>query len=250
MASVKAPVGARWGWIATQIQLSFGVTPTQVTELLGSEDGRSKFTALLTRPDSPARVLVFYQPRDVRAGPDDVRPGQGPPVLFVTHGSDDRLRGKALYFLRAAPAGRAVDIDKTSDSDLLVGELTADVLGGLRAQLASVYEPALARRDEKDWGKAAPAEAEEFRACMASITADISEAIENLDVGAPLRVPDASWDLEVALRECIKPGRVNPELLRHLEGALTSLSNHRCSAIACGCRCRACFDIRYVLSHT
>jgi dynein heavy chain len=188
-------------------------------ELLLSEDGHSRFTSLLLRPDSPARLFVYYQPRDVRHGPDDVRAGHGAPVLFCTLGTDDRLRGKALFFLRNSAAGKAVDVDKAYDSDLLAGEMKGDVLQGLQSQLAAVYEPALMRRDDAEWGKADSASVQSFKTSLMAFRQDVAETLESLDSGVELQRPDASlFDLEAAARDCAKPSRLSPDLLRHFEG--------------------------------
>lgn len=85
------------------------------------QDGYARFTALFN-PTGPPRLFVFFQPRDVRGADGEVHPGAGAPVLFATLGNEDRIRRKALYFLRNTAPGKSVDLDVASGADLMLGE--------------------------------------------------------------------------------------------------------------------------------
>lgn len=62
----------RFRWIGEQIKNCFGVDPEA---FLQGEEVYTQFHALITRPDAPSKVFVFYQPRSV-VTPVRVRPGE------------------------------------------------------------------------------------------------------------------------------------------------------------------------------
>ncbi|RYG41174.1 hypothetical protein EON68_03390, partial [archaeon] len=136
---------------------------------------------------------------------------------------EDRLRGKALFFLRVSTAGKPIDMDVASSPDLLVGEVGADVLQALEAQVSVVFQPALTRREDSEWGKADASASSSFKSSLAVFSTEMAEARESLEGGVELSTPDvAGYDWEAAAANLARPTRLQPDLLRHCEALMES----------------------------
>jgi dynein heavy chain, axonemal len=197
--------------------------------------------------EAPSKIFVFYQPRDfitpvsdspsahvfLRATREpgaaptlqegEALPGTGEPGLFTSLGGDDRVRGKTVYFLRANGSKGVPDFENRDGSELLVGELTPDVLGSLQAQMTEVFQPVFIKReDAAEWGKAEQPHVSAFKASLAAFTDDMHEAIDSLEERVQLMQPDASIDLEAAARDITRPSRLLPDTIRAFETLLES----------------------------
>ena len=109
-----------------------------------------------------------------------------------------------------------------NDGGLLVGELSADLLGGLAASLGEMYGRHVAER--ADWGKAEPEAREELRRDMSRIAATLDDAIRAHEGGLSLAAPPPSVDLDEALRSTVPRGKskratIEAELVTQLQGA-------------------------------
>lgn len=149
--------------------------------------------------------------------------GTGDPQLFASLGGDERLRSKALYFLRATGSKGVPDFDNRDGVDLLSGELTPDVLGSLQAQMQEVYQPVFMKReDAAEWGKAEAPQVSSFKTSLQAFTEEMHETMESLDERVQLQLPDEGVDLEAAARDVTRPARLSPDTIRHFETLLES----------------------------
>lgn len=150
-------------------------------------------------------------------------PGTGDPVLFTSLGGDERIRSKALYFLRATGAKGVPDFDGRDGAELLSGELTPDVLASLQAQMLEVYQPAFLRReDAAEWGKAEAPQVGAFKASLQAFTEEMHETMESLDERVQLQFPNEGLDLEAAARDVTRPARLSADTIRQFEALLES----------------------------
>lgn len=186
----------------------------------------------------PEKLMCFYQPLDRQTESGEWIAGDGAAQLFLTFGDREKLRGKAVYFIRnLTDPSKGVDLDKVcthcvgprsadikqaSDSSVLVGEVTSDPLRLLESQVSGVYKPSFENRT--DWGKADDDQSHEFKSEVSKFVDGLADTLRSLGGGIELAKPDSKYDLEA-----ISQGRnrEDPELVRHFEGA----------QLRCSCRC-------------
>ena len=150
-------------------------------------------------------------------------PGTGDPQLFTSLGGDERIRSKALYFLRATGTKGVPDFENRDGVELLVGELTPDVLASLQAQMLEVYQPAFMRREDMaEWGKAEAPQVGAFKASLQAFTDEMHETMESLDERVQLQLPDEGVDLDAAARDVTRPARLSADTIRQFEALLES----------------------------
>ena len=113
MASIRT----RHEFIVAKLQDSFGVDAAEALAavkkhlamlndfLLGGEGGAGGAAAAA----SSSHVLAYYQPRDSKNEDGEWVVGAGKPEVFFTHGDEEKLRAKAIFFIRTVDK---VDLDK------------------------------------------------------------------------------------------------------------------------------------------
>lgn len=75
--------------------------------------------------DGPTVIFVYYQVQDQ---PDDPQGNQNAdPTLFVTTGETDKLKDKAVYFVRS-PGTKVIRQDEASDNSVWYGEITPNCI--------------------------------------------------------------------------------------------------------------------------
>lgn len=119
MASLKT----RHEFIASKLQDAFGVDAAEATaavkkslallnDFLGVEAPGSVAGGAGATPAAAggsSHVLAYYQPRDSKNEDGEWVAGAGKPECFFTHGDEEKLRNKAIFFIRTVDK---VDLDK------------------------------------------------------------------------------------------------------------------------------------------
>jgi hypothetical protein len=145
------------------------------------------------------------------------------PKLTLTSGEDDRVVGKALYFLRTNPRGVAAG-DKLNVGDMASGVVAEGALESLSAVVNAMYLPAL--RGQKDWGKLngtadMAANTDEFLGDVRRFGAAIAEAAASLRAVAELAKPASEYVASVELKpSAFKTAAEDAKTLFHMNRVL------------------------------
>ena len=70
------------------------------------------------------KIIVCYQIQDTNNN-DDIKDTSAEPTLFFTYGESEKLKEKAIWFVRMLPDNRkSVNLNETSDNEVIWGEIT------------------------------------------------------------------------------------------------------------------------------
>ena len=116
MASLKT----RHEFIASKLQDAFGVDAAEalaavkkglalLNDFLGVEAPGAGGAGAAPAAGGSSHVLAYYQPRDSKNEEGEWVVGTGKPECFFTHGDEEKLRNKAIFFIRTVDK---VDLDK------------------------------------------------------------------------------------------------------------------------------------------
>jgi hypothetical protein len=116
MASLKT----RHEFIASKLQDAFGVDAAEalaavkkglalLNDFLGVEAPGAGGAGAAPAAGGSSHVLAYYQPRDTKNEEGEWVVGTGKPECFFTHGDEEKLRNKAIFFIRTVDK---VDLDK------------------------------------------------------------------------------------------------------------------------------------------
>ena len=174
------------------------------------DDAFALLTDFLSNTSSPSRHAVFVDVlTEVPGGGGDET---AQVAISVTDGMSSKLRGDAVYFVRAPGwEGRALDLTVDSDDALSWGTVSGNVLQTFDNMLSKQYRPLFDAR--RNWGKSAPAHTASYLGTFDKFSALLSESLRTLKSGLELRKPDSRYDLDsVSLRADAAP---SPELMVH-----------------------------------
>ena len=96
-------------------------------------------------------IFLFDQKADVINESGEAIDGHGESKVLVTVGEQERLKGRAVYFMRTIAEGKTVKMENGSDTELLYGEIAANPLESLETSLGSIFLPFL--KKSSDWGQ-------------------------------------------------------------------------------------------------
>jgi len=82
-----------------------------------------------------------------------MREANADPSLFITNGENERLKDKAVYFIRNLPEGKkSVELTESNDNQVIFGELSPNILQQLNNTLDMGYQPMIELIPKPDWG--------------------------------------------------------------------------------------------------
>ena len=111
------------------------------------------------------------------------------PQLILTTGESDKLRGKAVYFVRATT--KAVNASSV-EQDITCGEIASSALDTFRALVMDLFLPIL-KEQAHPWGKNSEESTAEFMTSTAKFAGTLSEAVNSLQGGVELRKPERKY---------------------------------------------------------
>jgi len=78
------------------------------------------------------------------------------PQLFLTYGDLERIKDKAVWFLRnLAENKKKININEANNEEVLFGEVTPNPVRVLSFMIEYIYDP-LINGDKHDWGLTDP----------------------------------------------------------------------------------------------
>ncbi|KAJ1453032.1 dynein heavy chain, N-terminal region 1-domain-containing protein [Pelagophyceae sp. CCMP2097] len=179
-----------------------------------------KLEHFLKGETAESKLFVFYQaPVSEKGDFDEGWPSESSPELFFCQGSATRLSAKCAVFIRALPAGVALDLTKSSSPELLYVELSGNALGAIANYLDSCFQPIF--ENSEQWGKADEEQKVDFLAEMANFVGTVKEALSSLIGGLVLDSPVMNSPEGLSVKTFSQQSKVNPELIPQFEQLLS-----------------------------
>eukprot|EP00899_Mesostigma_viride_P009796 jgi/Mesvir1/18818/Mv04309-RA.2 len=207
----------RHKWLAGKIASAYGFKDATIPEKLLSDHAVSKQVYDFCSPTGPVKLMFFYQVPEKENADGEFVPIGEKPVLFLTNGDNEKLRGKAVYFIRINNKGIA---EKTIEQDVTFGEVLGSALESFRVLMTDVFYPVL--KEQESWGVNPEEATAEFLASTTKFGATLREAANSLQGGVELRHPDKKWvDADVELKvQTFNKLAADEDALAHFESVL------------------------------
>ena len=85
-------------------------------------------------------------------GNDDIKDNNQEPTLFINYGEPEKLKEKAVWFIRMLPEHRkTVNLQEITDNEVLWGEVSPHCVAQLNNLMENVYYPMIFSLDDKEW---------------------------------------------------------------------------------------------------
>ena len=134
---------------------AFDKDPQHVEDVFREHANLKRLNDFLEGKSKHHHIFIFDQKTDVINDTGEPVDGPGDTKIIVTAGEQERLKGRAVFFLRTLPADKAIKVDIATDNDLLFGEMSGNPLESLNTSLGSVFLPFLKRNGtESEIGRA------------------------------------------------------------------------------------------------
>lgn len=128
----------------------------------------------------PAHIFVYYQqPYRIDEETGEVRDTGSSQEFFVTDGSNLKLRGKGLYFVRTN-ADKPVNTNGTNDSEILFGEVSEHSVTALNTTINQVFKPLVDQLGKNEWGVCEDEQRKEFSSVFDKFANELSEALKSI----------------------------------------------------------------------
>lgn len=111
-------------WMMQIIEDSFRISDTEMSDFQKVEKNEEYLRNFLDGQGS-RKFMVYHQVEDLQ-GHEGGREANAEPYLFVTHGDQERLKGKAVVFIRnlgEMEGKKGVKLDEDQDSEVLFLEV-------------------------------------------------------------------------------------------------------------------------------
>eukprot|EP00217_Crustomastix_stigmatica_P013603 CAMPEP_0183798542 /NCGR_PEP_ID=MMETSP0803_2-20130417/19119_1 /TAXON_ID=195967 /ORGANISM="Crustomastix stigmata, Strain CCMP3273" /LENGTH=4519 /DNA_ID=CAMNT_0026043227 /DNA_START=42 /DNA_END=13598 /DNA_ORIENTATION=- len=211
---------ARGRWICVKLSEGFDLKVEDVEKTL-----HEKYEAELTdfyKADGPPKLVFFHQVPEEETEDGEFVPVGTKPELFLTSGEMDRLKGKAVYFIRSgAKDDRPKPVgEKTVEQDIAVGEINgSSALDTFRSLVSDLFLPILSEQEK--WGKNTEENTQDFMANANKFSNDLNKAVSSLHGGVELRKPDKHYVDTIELRQqMFNKAASDPEIAKHFEEVL------------------------------
>jgi dynein heavy chain len=210
---------ARHRWMAEVTASAFNKDVQFVEDVFREHGNLKRFNDFLEGKSKHSHIFIFDQKTDVINEVGEPVDGPGEAKLIVTPGEQERLKGRAVYFLRTLPNEKAVKLDVSSDQELMFGEIAANPLASLDTSLGSVFMPYL-QRSFGEWGQCDTEQKQEFLVGFERFSGELSEAIKSLSGGIELRALENKYDVDPRTMAAHDIVREHPEVVQQFEQLL------------------------------
>ncbi|KAF4694988.1 hypothetical protein FOZ60_006111 [Perkinsus olseni] len=209
-------------WMATCASWAWGLGDEGVAlvlEELQEASNKRKLMEFLEGHTKYDHIFLFRQVPDLPIrGDADPQDAAGPARIVVTYGEDDRLKGKAVSFVRSGLApGKSVKLEVACGEDLLVGEASGNPLESLDTAFTGILLPLIntTMSEDEAWGQCDGEQKSEFTTSIHKISGGLTEALKSLTGGIELRGSGRCRRYQDIVKE-------NPEISLQFEGLLES----------------------------
>jgi dynein heavy chain len=110
---------------------------------------------------------VYYQVIDIQG--DELKEVGAEPSLFITKGDEERLKDKAVYFVKnfpitMEPRDMTINVNEANDDQIIFGEIAPKCLVQLDKMMTTTYHPMFHSLTKDDWNLCEEEIKEEFLA--------------------------------------------------------------------------------------
>lgn len=176
----------RGRWMISTISESLGIKKESVVEDQLKQERNEILLETFLKGEGPKKILVYYQVQDLISN-DEVKDANAEPSLFITQGDTERLKEKAVYFIRNLHENKKnVNLQESNDNEIVTGELHSNVLLQLNNMMELVYFPMIERMEPKDWEKCEEEARNEFIALSKKFNQEVNESIKSIQPGQEL----------------------------------------------------------------
>ena len=133
--------------------------------------------------EGPKKILIYHQVQD-QISNDEIKEANADPMLFITQGDTERIKEKAIYFIRNLPENKkTINLTETNDNEILFGEISSNVLMQLNNMMELVYFPMIERLEPRDWEKCEEESRLEFVGLSKKFSQEVFESIKSIQPG-------------------------------------------------------------------
>ncbi|KAG8468097.1 hypothetical protein KFE25_007149 [Diacronema lutheri] len=180
---------ARQKWIVKAVSHAFDIPNSTVEECIRDQSTQALLTGFFGgEPTGATRIIFYRQKRDRVGNGGEAYENGGPEELFVTSGDTDRLKSRAIFFVRVCE--KAVSAS-TVDTDLNCGIIEGLPVANMRSLVTEVYTPVLTAGFAA-WDKKMSAEAkDDMYGVLDRFSSLLGDVIDSLANGLELKKPSA-----------------------------------------------------------
>ena len=187
-----------------------GAEKTAWIERFVRQDSNFREISQLLQPNGHPKLLFYFQ------SPSEGDTGWGAhkdvPELFMSTGENERLRGRCIFFARASGSRGEV---RNPETDLITGEILGSSLKCAWMMLDHVFQPMLKLGIGNAQGTEKSAR-QEFQGLLGKFSDSLHEAVESLQLGIELRMPDERYDIDNK-QSFVNKAALDAELVVHFE---------------------------------
>jgi dynein heavy chain len=126
--------------------------------------------------EGPPKFFAYYQTPDMGGENEHLA---ADPVLFFTYGDTEKIKDKAVWFLRNLPENKkSVNTSEANNEEVLWGEITPNPVKILNHMMEMVYDPMLSSEKNTDWGVSEVEAKKEFLGLTERFKKEVKEAID------------------------------------------------------------------------
>merc|ERR1712097_2320 len=139
--------------------------------------------------------IIFYHQKEDAFENGELRDSNNDPELILTTGENERIKSKAIYFVRLIPNGEACNT-AGSGNEIIYGEINPETMSCLERLLNDVFLPQITHlKEEEGWEKCDEEHRTEYKSVMNRFVKELDEAMKSLQGVVYLKNPDPKWDL-------------------------------------------------------
>jgi len=113
------------------------------------------------------------------------------PTLFITNGDQEKLKEKAVYFVKNFPITKdavkhKVNMAESCDNEIIFGEISPKCLIQLDKMIQYTYEPMIKNMSTQDWGQCEEEIKEEYLIYVRKFASEVQDSIQSMSPGQEL----------------------------------------------------------------
>ena len=172
-------MSTRANWMAQVVSDAFGVSVPEAQEALTSKEGQ-RLLERFCAGEGASHVFVYYQkPYRIDDETGEVRDLSSQQEFVVTDGSNVKLRGKGLYFVRTS-SEKPINEKVANDDEVLFGEVSEQSVTALNTTINSVFKPLVENLTKAEWGVCEDDQKKEFGQVFDKFANELSEALRSI----------------------------------------------------------------------
>ena len=165
------------------ISESLGIKKEATVEEYLKQERNEMLLEQFLKGEGPKKILIYHQVQD-QISNDEIKEANADPMLFITQGDTERIKEKAVYFIRNLPENKkTINLTEANDNEIVYGELSSNVLMQLNNMMELVYFPMIERLEQKEWEKCEEESRFDFVSLSKKFSQEVFESIKSIQPG-------------------------------------------------------------------